>query len=382
MTRRLVGLRFAGRSWFVVLFFVWPAACCVAVADVPVTNVLHPAIVECLANEALFDGYECEFLLKEGVATDEGAAQRGDLQNVWAEVSGTWARDGHREWVVSERSTRTEAGESGFLAGIPGSPNACASDGALWLSAAQSVVTIETPTRKGGRHQVFPMSPWCSLGFLSPGRLSNSPGERFAFLLQHPQLGPEVTMIEDESSWTFTSVRSEGPTTQVSEVMVSKTLGALPIRFSYERAEDGVRASRFESHVLASQQLDNGCVFPSSVVAYYHPCEYHPYFRVITFRATEFSRLEPGLDPLLFTASRPIQLHNNVDDDHVSVVFENEKIFVSDLPALAGRVEEANRPRMARVQTARSGRWVLVATSFGLLLVVSWLLFLRVRAAR
>ncbi len=381
MTTSLFGVPIAGRFWFAVLFLVWLGGSCFAVADVPVSNALHPAIVECLANEALFDGYECQFIFQEGVANDEAAARRGDLQSVWAEVSGTWARDGHREWVISERFTRTDEGKSGFLAGIPASSNACASDGALWLSAGQFVVTIETPTRKDDRHQVFPMSPWCSLGFLSSGRLSNNPGEFFAFVLQHPQFGRDVTMIDDETSWTFALVASEGPTTQVSEATVSKAPGALPIRFVTERTEDGVRVSRFESHILASQQLDNGCVFPSSVVAYYHPWEYHPYFRVVTFRATEFSRLEPGVDPLLFTASRRIQLHNNVDDDHVSGVFENEKIFLSDLPALAGRVEQANRPRMARVQTARSARWVLVATSLGLLLAVSWLLFLRVRAA-
>jgi hypothetical protein len=272
--------------------------CLSGVAVVKIASAeLHPAIIHCLANEAAFDGYECSFVMREGRADSEEQARRGELSTTQLSIEGRWAHDGEREWLTARVKEPFAGIEASLTSNLGDHLYSTSTDGQRRFHASNlGYVCVES--WESTDREVFSRSPWCSLGFLGSKRLVNNGAEYFAFVLQHPQYGGNVAVTEDATQASF-EFKIQG---QYQKVTLAKEHGYLPIRYLVGELQNGVQSFAFESVIREHRTLDNGCVFPTSVVAFYQPSETHPYFRVITFEATDFRLLQPDEDPLLFTA--------------------------------------------------------------------------------
>jgi len=326
-----------------------------------------------LANEDAFDGMQCRFVMREGIAETQEEAARGRLAETWSVIEGTWGRDDVREWLVAKPVKVTENGIK-----IRIWVGAHATDGEYWLKATSGVVMIESWAGRDSR-PIFSGSPWSSLGFLGGARVVNNPAKYFAFQRDHPEFKSNLRIQESESQVTLLTHASEGPVTQDAKAVFDVVEGAIPLRYVHRSRRNGTQTMHFESRIIESKTLANGCVFPTSVVAYYHPSDSHPYFRVVTFDATDFAVVDPDPDPLLFTAEERFQLHNNVDD-YVSAVAEGEKIYLSSLSELAQRVKEANVRRMVAKEPSGSGViWIVVVGLVVVAIPSAWFWYVRTR---
>lgn len=300
-------------------------------------------IVECLANEAAFSGYECEFILRDGTSTSREDVERGEIAQLGCEIHGIWGRESGREWVRGTAVKSVPMGSDQYTTGIDRWDGARARDSRWRLKITPLAATLESLSKIDDKH-LMKVSPWCSLGFLSPSRKLNFAGRYFAFVSEHGRFGNDFIVTREDSQISYETDASEGNLTQRQKLTIDQSRGHLPVLYvaNSRRGRDPKPAheSTFVSSVLDAESLPNGCVFPTKVIAYYYPDDQFAFFRVRSFEATNISPIPENADPLLIEAQEQIQLHNN-QDVYVSAINRGEKVYLSDLPRLAGRLERA-----------------------------------------